>query len=175
MVRARVGAAGGLRRERGATVKVDVPATLRVVCDAHKMQGVIMNLVKNAVEAGQERRVARARRDGEAIIEVADDGPGLSEDAQAHLFEPFFTTKPNGTGLGLPTSRRYVRRTAASIEAAGAARLGGALFRMRLPVEAGERRPRRGEGRMKPSVLVIDDEKTFRIVAEEALAPKGST
>ncbi len=65
---------------------------------------------------------------------MSDDGPGLSAEARAHLFEPFFTTKPNGTGLGLPTSRRFVEAHGGTIEA-GTSALGGALFRVRLPVD----------------------------------------
>ena len=112
---------------------VDAPPTLPVRCDGHKIQGVVVNLIKNAVEAGRSGDGARrARENGEAVIEVADDGPGLSEEARAHLFEPFFTTKPNGTGLGLPTSLRYVEAHGGTLEApAPRADLGGALFRVR--------------------------------------------
>jgi two-component system sporulation sensor kinase A len=74
----------------------------------------------------------------EAIIEIADDGPGLSAEARAHLFEPFFTTKPNGTGLGLPTSRRFIDAHGGSIDAETSPALGGALFRLRLPLESVE-------------------------------------
>jgi signal transduction histidine kinase len=73
--------------------------------------------------------------DGEAALEVADDGPGLSQEAREHLFEPFFTTKPNGTGLGLPTSRRFVEAHGGTIDVARSD-LGGALFRVRLPLDA---------------------------------------
>jgi signal transduction histidine kinase len=67
------------------------------------------------------------------VIEVADDGPGLSAEARDHLFEPFFTTKPKGTGLGLPTSRRFIEAHGGTIEAGASDSLGGALFRLRLP------------------------------------------
>ncbi len=76
--------------------------------------------------------------DGEAIIEVADDGPGLSAEAREHLFEPFFTTKPNGTGLGLPTSRRFIEAHGGRIEVETAPTLGGALFRLRLPLDTAD-------------------------------------
>jgi signal transduction histidine kinase len=105
------------------------------VFDAHKIQGVIVNLVKNAIEAGHTVHVRARAQNGEAVLEVADDGPGLSPDARQHLFEPFFTTKPNGTGLGLPTSRRYVEAHGGTIEADVASELGGALFRVRIPRE----------------------------------------
>src|SRR5262249_48689951 len=74
----------------------------------------------------------------EAIIEIADDGPGLSAEAREHLFEPFFTTKPNGTGLGLPTSRRFIEAHGGRIEAETSTTLGGALVRLRLPLQAVE-------------------------------------
>jgi signal transduction histidine kinase len=126
---------GDLIAERGADVGVEAPPALPAVFDVHKIQGVIVNLVKNAVEAGRTVRVRARAHNGEAVLEVADDGPGLSADARQHLFEPFFTTKPNGTGLGLPTSRRYVEAHGGTIEAGVAADLGGALFRVRLPRE----------------------------------------
>ncbi|HVZ74798.1 MAG TPA: sensor histidine kinase [Polyangia bacterium] len=119
--------------ERGAAVHVDAPSSLPAVCDAHKIQGVIVNLLKNAVEAGRTVRVHVAATAGDTVtIDVDDDGPGLSEPARVHLFEPFFTTKPNGTGLGLPTSRRYVEAHGGTIEASTST-LGGARFRVILP------------------------------------------
>jgi two-component system sensor histidine kinase TtrS len=116
-------------------LKVHAPTPLRVLCDAHKVQGVVVNLVKNAIEAGKRVEVALRASDAEAIIEVSDDGPGLSPEAREHLFEPFFTTKPNGTGLGLPTSRRFIEAHGGFIEAARSASMGGALFRLRLPLQ----------------------------------------
>ena len=96
----------------------------------------MVNLMKNAIEAGRTVRVRAHLGAGEAVLEVADDGPGLSPEARQHLFEPFFTTKPNGTGLGLPTSRRYVEAHGGTLEAATAPELGGALFRVRIPGDA---------------------------------------
>jgi len=128
-----VGVLAELATERGVDLKVHAADPLRVECDAHKVQGVVVNLVKNAIEAGKRVEVALRASDTEAIIEVSDDGPGLSTEARAHLFEPFFTTKPNGTGLGLPTSRRFIEAHGGVIEAARSAAMGGALFRLRLP------------------------------------------
>jgi signal transduction histidine kinase len=124
---------GDLIADRGAEVIVDVPHDLQCTCDGHKIQGVVMNLLKNAVEAGRKVRVRARIENGEAIVEVADDGPGISDEARRHLFEPFFTTKPNGTGLGLPTSLRYVQAHGGRLEAQEAPDLGGALLQVRLP------------------------------------------
>ena len=121
--------------DRGAEVTIDVPPEMQVVCDGYKIQGVIINLVKNAVEAGKHAWV-RAYLDGaDAIVEITDDGPGLSDEARQRLFEPFFTTKPNGTGLGLPVSLRYAEAHGGRLEA-GSAGEGGARFRLCLPREA---------------------------------------
>ncbi|HVX97527.1 MAG TPA: sensor histidine kinase [Polyangia bacterium] len=122
-----------LVHERGGAVTYDVPASLPTLCDAHKIQGVIVNLVKNAVEAGKTVRVRAQAVGSDAVVEIEDDGPGLSADAREHLFEPFFTTKPNGTGLGLPTSRRYVDAHGGSLEGGTSTALGGARFRLVLP------------------------------------------
>jgi signal transduction histidine kinase len=128
-------AVADLVADRGVALRVDVPGALPVWCDAHKIQGVMVNLIKNAVEAGHAVTVTASARDGEAVIEVADDGPGLSPAAREHLFEPFFTTKPNGTGLGLPTSQRFVEAHGGQIEVDRAPQ-GGALVRVRLPMVA---------------------------------------
>jgi signal transduction histidine kinase len=133
-----IGTLSELAAERGVSVTLHAPAALCARCDAHKVQGVVVNLVKNAIEAGKAVDVSLGVAGGEAIIEVADDGPGLSAEARDHLFEPFFTTKPNGTGLGLPTSRRFIEAHGGRIEVATSAALGGALFRLRLPLDAGD-------------------------------------
>jgi signal transduction histidine kinase len=128
--------------DRGAEVTIDVPAALPLYCDSHKMKGVMVNLIKNAVEAATKVRVSAVVDEGEVVLEIADDGPGLGDEVRKHLFEPFFTTKPNGTGLGLPTSQRYVEAHGGTLEAnpsspAGGVRgvgdMKGALFRIRLP------------------------------------------
>jgi signal transduction histidine kinase len=133
VVRRAVDLLSDLISDRGTEVSVDVPPHLPFICDGHKIQGVVMNLLKNAVEAGRTVRVQARLEEGDAIVEVADDGPGISEEARGHLFEPFFTTKPNGTGLGLPTSMRYVRAHGGHLEALAAPDLGGALLQVRLP------------------------------------------
>ena len=132
VVRRAVDALSDVVTDRGAAVEVEAPESLPLMCDGHKIQGVVVNLVKNAAEAGHHVRVRVKREADRAVVEVDDDGPGLSEEARKHLFEPFFTTKPNGTGLGLPTSLRYVEAHGGTLSAEGGG--GGARFRMTLPL-----------------------------------------
>jgi signal transduction histidine kinase len=127
--------------DRDATVSITAPPELTARFDAHKIQGVVVNLIKNAVEAAKRVAVVVRGEGADVIVEVADDGPGLSPEAKAHLFEPFFSTKPNGTGLGLPTSRRFVAAHGGTIEALVSPELGGALFRVRLPTDVREAAP----------------------------------
>lgn len=107
---------------------------------AGHIQQVVMNLVQNAVDVleGQQdgRIVVRcSQEDGFAVLQVADNGPGIEPDMAAIIFDPFFTTKPvgKGTGLGLSISHKIAQ------EHGGDLRLclqdeNGACFRLELPV-----------------------------------------
>jgi two-component system sensor kinase FixL len=88
-----------------------------VYADPIQLQQVILNLVRNAidamVDAPEDRRevvlMTREAADGEVEVTVIDHGTGLAPEATEHLFNPFFTTKAAGTGLGLAISRSIVR------------------------------------------------------------------
>ena len=74
---------------------------------------ILGNLIMNAVEAmGEAGRltvnIQTDRSQGEAILTIRDNGPGLSSEILEKMFRPFSTTKPNGTGLGLALSKRLV-------------------------------------------------------------------
>jgi len=111
-----------------------------ILVDRIQIQQVLINLIRNAMEAmrGRKRRelVVRAWRNDEdhVVIEVADTGPGISEDIAARLFQPFVTSKPNGMGIGLSISRRIVEAHGGTLVAKRNAE-GGATFRLELPVE----------------------------------------
>jgi len=83
--------------------------------DELQLRQAVVNLVMNAIQAldGQAKGIVMMEtedRGDEVAIIVSDNGPGIPDKIRDHIFEPFFTTKPpgEGTGLGLPTSRRIV-------------------------------------------------------------------
>ncbi len=119
---------------------------MKVAIDRQMLRRVLVNLVRNAVEAirsarpdGREdglrgRVVVRAEpaADGVTIL-VEDDGPGVPEVARARVFDPYFTTKPDGTGLGLAIVKKIVVEHNGDITVRRSERLGGAAFEIALP------------------------------------------
>lgn len=84
-----------------------------VSANTEVVQHVVLNLLVNAIEScgGRGGRVVVRFDVGEQVrLQVSDNGCGIPAEAQRHLFEPFRTEKPNGTGLGLFLSRRFMRR-----------------------------------------------------------------
>jgi signal transduction histidine kinase len=116
------------------TVEMAVPKTLRVHADRDQLYRVLLNLTRNAVEAGARKLTFRAKRErGTVDIEVEDNGPGLPPRAQENLFRPFFgSARPGGSGLGLAIARELMRGQGgeiALVETTGA----GTVFRLTLP------------------------------------------
>ena len=111
---------------------------------ATEIEQVLLNLLKNAAQAVQDREagespklILRARNDGDmARIEVEDNGPGMPEDVRKRVFEPFFTTKEVGvgTGLGLSVSYMIVTNNHGGTMSVESAPGNGARFVVRLPV-----------------------------------------
>ncbi len=91
------------------------PRTLELTVDPDLIEQVLINLMRNAVQALAGRSNARvdlsAQLDGRGrvIIRVQDNGPGILEDVQERIFIPFFTTKRDGSGIGLALSRQIMR------------------------------------------------------------------
>lgn len=93
------------RRTVGGRIEADATA-LWVMADSIRLEQVLVNLVRNGLDAMEEQAVRQldihiACTASAVTLSIRDHGPGLSPDVQAHLFEPFFTTKPSGKGLGL--------------------------------------------------------------------------
>ena len=119
----------------GIQYEMHVAPDLAAYIDGAKIERVLINLMKNAVQAmrdGGHLAVRAAAEDEEVIVEVADDGPGMSEEVRSRLFEPFFTTKEKGSGLGLAVVERIVEENRGQIEIDS--RQGeGTVCRLRLP------------------------------------------
>lgn len=107
-------------------------------CDPAMLEQILLNLLKNAIEAsrpGGHITVTVDAADDRARMTVADDGPGLSAEARAHLFSPFASTKgPDGTGLGLTISRRLARGQHGELELVPSD--SGVTWRLTLPLVA---------------------------------------
>ena len=175
--------------------------------DRQQLENAVMNLVVNARDAVRGQgggKIARARRParrgarrpalgyegapmGEmALIEVADDGPGIPPDVLPKIFDPFFTTKPvgEGTGLGLATVYGIVKQSDGWI--AVASKPGeGATFRIFLPVyeppvlvEPPAPAPPKGRAAARDlsgvgRILFVEDEDAVRRVAARLLRARG--
>ena len=107
--------------ERNIELKYAVePEDLTILIDAEQIEQVILNLVKNAIEALEENEETDKEKilkikgwgtpTGEAFIAIEDNGPGIEEEALKKIFIPFFTTKKHGSGIGLSLSKQIMRQ-----------------------------------------------------------------
>lgn len=84
---------------------------LMIYADEGQISQILINLIKNALQAGAKHIDISARmgKDDEVIIDVANDGTPIPISAQEQIFVPFFTTKKEGSGIGLSISRQIMR------------------------------------------------------------------
>lgn len=112
-----------------------------VVGDASELDRVFLNIILNAIQAAPEREgkvIVRSEVDeGDVVVSVIDNGPGIPADVLPHLFEPLFTTKEGGTGLGLFSSKRIVEDEHGGSIEVDTHPDGGTTLSVRLPI-AGE-------------------------------------
>jgi signal transduction histidine kinase len=117
------------------------PDLPRIRAHGSELNQVWTNLIDNAVDAmdGQGKLTLITRCENDFVmVEVADNGPGIPPEVQAHIFEPFYTTKGAGfgTGLGLDISHRIVLQHDGTIEVRSEPR--NTRFIVRLPVKGRE-------------------------------------
>jgi signal transduction histidine kinase len=113
------------------------PVPLLVDSFGSELNQVWTNLIQNAIDAmaGKgELRVRTFREDHYVVVEIGDDGPGIAPEVRSHIFEPFFTTKGvgEGTGLGLDTAQRIVRKHRGDIHVSSTP--GDTRFQVWLPL-----------------------------------------
>ena len=132
------------------TISVQLqPEEQRIEVDKVLIQQVLVNLLRNGVEAVQSQPIrqvtvaSRPARDNMVEISIADTGPGLPDSVRGKLFEPFVTAKPDGMGVGLSTCRRIVEMHGGKLWVENRAE-GGAIFRFTVSAA-----PSRGQA--KPS------------------------
>jgi signal transduction histidine kinase len=127
----------GHRLKEGITVIRDYDPELPRVCAyGGELNQVWTNLIDNAIDAMKGKGELRVRAHREldcAVVEIGDNGAGIPPEMQGRVFEPFFTTKKvgEGTGLGLDTAMRIVRKHHGSIDVRS--QPGDTRFRVRLP------------------------------------------
>jgi signal transduction histidine kinase len=115
----------------GVHVSADLPPDITVEGFPAELRQVFTNLITNAAEAAGEGGAVSVRiipqpggtspvgerLEAGAIVEISDNGPGITPETQEHLFQPFFTTKgERGTGLGLWVSQGIIRKHGGIIE-----------------------------------------------------------
>jgi len=144
--------------DRNVPLEFDPPEDpITIALDPEQIEDAVLNLIINAIEAADvdgvvKVRVARSDDDRtaaesssgefgwgtgdfgeEAIIEVIDNGRGISDEDLKRVFNPFFTTRPGGTGLGLPAVRRIARAHGGRVEVNSSPGK-GSTFRICLPI-----------------------------------------
>ncbi|HZU98837.1 MAG TPA: GAF domain-containing protein [Planctomycetota bacterium] len=159
---------------RPIVVVLDATEPVPVLGVASELREVLTNVILNAVDALPRggKIVVRAERTGDdALVSIADDGVGMSDEVLAHAFEPFFTTKGElGTGLGLSISAAIIEGHGGRIDIDS--KIGaGTTITIRIPRAAETPAPLRAPaGR---HVLVVDDDARVRSLVVGLLAADG--
>jgi len=178
------------------TVRVDIASGIAVRGDPAQLRQVLLNLLANARDAlagrpghiavrAEAQHVTGERQPHDMltapagtyiVIEVEDDGPGMSDDTRRHVFEPFYTTKPTGHGLGLAAVLGIVRAHGGGIRVISTPGA-GATFQILWPAAATApmraASPPPETSATGHTVLVIDDEPLVRDVVVRMVEDLG--
>jgi signal transduction histidine kinase len=121
-------------------VEFELEPGLRARADAEKLERVIVNAIRNAVQAMGETgllRVTLRRQGGQIAIRIEDTGEGVAAEALPKLFTPFYTTRAAGTGLGLAYAKKVVEGMGGTVELRNRDDAAGAIFTVLLPRAGG--------------------------------------
>ncbi len=98
-----------LKSEVGSRKSEMIPPSQFISADSNQLEQVLVNVVKNALESvSQDGEIQLILTERPRQIIIADNGPGLNQEAAAGIFTPFFTSKPNGQGIGLTLVREIL-------------------------------------------------------------------
>jgi signal transduction histidine kinase len=131
---------GDVAKRNSVSIRTDLDRQLpRTIADRIQLQQVLMNLMRNGIDAMQTdggELTVRSRKtpDRQLLISVSDSGVGLPVDGGERIFDAFFTTKPQGTGMGLSISRRIIQSHHGRLWASPNA-VRGAIFQFTLPAD----------------------------------------
>lgn len=136
LIRNSIAMLGGQAEKKQVGVTASLRAARPVVeCDGEQITQVLLNLLMNGLQIldhGGHIEVATHDDERHLYVDIADDGPGIDPAERTRVFEAFFFKREGGIGLGLAIVQQIVNSHGGEIEAAES-RLGGALFRIRLP------------------------------------------
>ncbi len=124
----------------GISLTAELPC---VMADLSMLEQVVLNLVTNAAQAmettpgNREIRISSSRDGAFVVVAVADSGPGVPAEIREKIFDPYFTTRSDGSGIGLAICQRIVADHCGTLTVRTAS-LGGAEFRVALPVHSGK-------------------------------------
>ncbi|MEO0422540.1 MAG: ATP-binding protein [Pseudomonadota bacterium] len=127
-----------LNRAKATFTSKAPSAGVRLQADRAQLEQVLINLVRNALDALGETPEATIRlsaslsREGRVNIEVADNGPGVPEALRERVFVPYYTTRAQGTGVGLALTRQVMLAHGGAVDIGQAADLGGARVTLRF-------------------------------------------
>jgi signal transduction histidine kinase len=116
-------------------VDIDVPPNTLLSADREMIRRALLNLVLNAIDAmpdGGALVITSYENARGFELEVADSGPGLTDEAKRRAFEPFYSTKQNGTGLGLAFVHHVAEAHGGTVMVANCPE-GGAAFTIKIP------------------------------------------
>ncbi len=124
-------------KKEGIDFQIETQSPLITSSDRDKMKQILLNLMENSMEAMEEggTLTIEARENGnKVVINISDQGPGMSQETQKRIFQPFFTTKSQGTGLGMAIVKKLLEQLGGEIQVESAPGQ-GTTFTITIPKE----------------------------------------
>jgi PAS domain S-box-containing protein len=129
---------GGRFKAKDITVERSYDSTISLTAVRGEIRQIFANILVNAIDAAPHNghlEIRVANLDTDAVVQFADDGPGIAESDIEKIFEPFFTTKKDvGTGLGLWVAKDLAEKHGGTVQVVKSGSAHGACFEVRLPM-----------------------------------------